>query len=386
MEYDAILVGGALVGKALALVLQSLGFRVAIIEATPEGIPTKKLFALHLGSLQFLEPWVSSRFFEQQGAIIQGVCVSQRGHMGTLKLLASEADLPLLGRVISSEALESELMNAIRVHDIPYFSSTRVEHFVELENKIEIQIQQNQSEHVQLLKTKWIFACDGAHSHIRNLAGIETTQKNTQEMALVFKSQWELSHANIAHERKISDSVLALLPLSQNWCASIWSGNIEKMQALMQLKDEDFKKTLEKSFGRRLGSCLSVEWTGHYPLQWVCAKQRQKGRVILMGNAAHTIFPIAAQGFNMALEEMNLLKKIVLSSSEKDEQMMQAISNALSQFQKTGLQWSNGLAEIFRSNFSGSGFLFQCGLTLLNTIKPVKHYALNQLMGRSRRS
>lgn len=383
MEYDAILVGGALVGKVLALVLQSLGWRVVILEAMPEGIPTKKLFALHWGSLEFLTTWLDPHFFEQAGTPIQGIRVSQRGSFGSLRLSAEDIGLPMLGRVIPSDDLEIELMRSIERHGISYFSSTRLDSFVETQMGVEVKIQQNNPTLPETLKSKWIFACDGAESQVRTLAGIETNEKQTQEMALVFRSHWELAHHSIAHEKKISDGVLALLPLTGNVCASIWSGNQKKMQALMQLDSDAFKTELEHSFGRRLGRCQSIQWVGHYPLRWVCAKQRQRGRVILMGNAAHTIFPIAAQGFNMALDEMRLLQNNLKSADAQTVQAMHEVTEQLTQFEKNALGWSSELAALFRWNMTGSKTLFQSGLMMLNCLTPAKRYILNQLMGKT---
>ena len=154
------------------------------------------------------------------------------------------------------------------------------------------------------LTASYIIGADGTHSTVRRLLQISADTLDYQQSALVTMTQLKRPHHHIAYERFQKQGAIAMLPLSDEKTATIWTDSTENIAALMKLSEQEFIDQLQKQFGYRLGKLLQTGQRHHYPLHHLTAARTCQQRILLIGNAAHTLHPIAAQGFNLALAEI----------------------------------------------------------------------------------
>lgn len=380
MHYDLLIVGGGLVGKSLASALANTPLNIALVDASDETRPDPRLIALNYGSVSFFESLGLWSTLAEQSAPIQEVHVSHRGRFGATRLQAEDLQLPALGHVIRAQQINCALDQRLR-------SSQHSGRFTEI-RPARVKTIQLHEHHTTLtlehqgttrhISGRFIIGADGTYSTLRELLNFDTRTVDYQQSALVTTTLLGRPHENRAYQRFLEKGALAMLPLcpgedQRPLCATIWTAGTETIKALHSLDNEAFIRTLQTHFGYRLGRLKSVSERHVFPLKFIHVKKPLQGNVLLIGNAAHTIHPIAAQGLNLALYEIAELSRTFLHNLKNQRPLYAGLAENSSRIQpKINLFFSHYLSQIFASDFWAANITRQLGMVGLDLCSPLK--------------
>lgn len=288
------IVGAGLVGMSLAIALAPY-FEITLYEKhLPDHLTPRdtRPISLAYGSQQILQTLKIWAELAAHASPINEVVVSERGAFGGVNFKARDYALPALGYVVPL----CELQNAL-------YKSVEAQKNIHLKTAPSVEtILQN--------KTDRIIACDGSWSEVRDYLTIPAQIGEQNDEAQIFKLQLTKSHQHKAYERFTEFGSLALLPLhDQNQMQCVWT-HARHQQVDAQQIQQIFKNIVE---------IKSLESVAQYPLQTISVTNPIKENVILMGNAAHTIYPLAAQGFNLGLRDAAALAEILVQNKELSE-------------------------------------------------------------------
>lgn len=310
---DVVIVGGGMVGLTLALGLNQQGFQVQVIEqqagepdALPPVIPSARVSALHLASRRLLTHLgVWSRLARQTP--FTDMQVWERDGHGRLQWSAAALMQTEMGHIVENEVLVRALLDAL--------SETRVE----IRRGVTVQSLQADDEGVSLLlddgtfcRAALLVAADGAHSPVRRLLDTPMLAWDYGHTAVVATLRMATPHQQCARQLFTPAGPLALLPLSDpHWCSLVWSLPPDEAAARMALDDQAFAKAVAVASDHSLGLCEVLGPRQAIPLRARFARQLIQQRCILMGDAAHTIHPLAGQGVNLGLMDVAALMDIL---------------------------------------------------------------------------
>lgn len=380
MVYDLIIVGGGLVGRSIAAALRSSSLKIALIDAVKEEKYDPRLIALNHGSICFLQKCGLWPSIESASASIEEVHVSKKGSFGSTRLLAKDIELEALGYVAPAAAINLALAKALENSQGCYqeLRPAKVTAIRQHQEGATLTIQE--AELSREISASVIIAADGTHSSLRQLLNFETKVVDYEQSALVTTSFLERSHQHKAYERFLDEGALAMLPLKEDEAgrmrvATIWTAATATIERLKQMDEASFVAELQKTFGYRLGRLKGISERHVFPLHFYQVKNPVKDSVVLIGNAAHTLHPVAAQGLNLALYEINELTQLILKNAAAQQPLLQGLAaNLIQGRQKTNLLFSHYLTPLFASKFVGTAWLRQLGLVALDLCKPLKNH------------
>jgi 2-octaprenyl-6-methoxyphenol hydroxylase len=313
MQYDLIIIGGGMVGASLACALQESTLRIALVDAAP--LNTRhdpRLIALNYSSYCLLHNLGVWQDLAEHAAPIEQVHISDRGHFGKIRLKAEEAGVGALGYVVPAQEINAALNHALtKQNRITILRPATLKQLSQTESHANLTIETETETDTIELQGKIIIGADGTHSTVRELLNIQTQITECQQSAIVTITELKRSHLGVAYERFHQTGAVAMLPLVGNRVATIWTDDNQAIDALLQLDDASFLKTLQTQFGYRLGRLKHIGKRYTYPLHMLKSEQMIKQHVVLMGNAAHTLLPLAAQGLNLALAEIAMLAQCI---------------------------------------------------------------------------
>lgn len=388
MHYDFVIVGGGLVGATLANALRETGLRLALIEAKLPDQQDPRLFALHAKSYQFLKNIKVLPNIDQMASPIRKIHVSYRGSFGVVRLDHEEMNLAALGYVIPARLIEEAQNEALQkaVNLTLYRPATLCALFPG-EEVTELKVKTQEGE--KSLSANFVVAADGAASTVRQLLDLKTEEVDYQQTAIVTQTQLNRSHANIAYERFSSQGVIAMLPLNEQECATIWTVQNKWATELMEISKELFLQQLQKAFGYRLGRLRMIGKRYSYPVKRIHTKNASLCSIVLIGNALHSLSPVAAQGFNLALFEIALLAEAILNKVEKQERFtgrdLDTFQTLMRKQQSVSIAISHYLSRVFSINSSFLPNIMPFALMGLDNFPYLKRRFINSMMGSAAR-
>ncbi len=382
MQYDIVIIGGGMVGASLACALRDTALRIAIVDATPIVVhDDPRLIALNYSSYELFRRLGIWPELSSHAEAIKQVHISDRGHFGMTRLHAHEMGLDALGYVVPAKfinaALSTVMQSQPKQAEISLYRPAKLKHLTQADNHSSVVIETQTGEIT--LHAKYIIGADGTHSTVRELLGIETKTEDKKQSAIVTITELQRSHHHIAYERFHQSGAVAMLPLTGQRAATIWTDENKTIQQLLQLDDEEFLQTLQKQFGYRLGRLLKTGKRHHYPLLLVRAEQTLKHNAILIGNAAHTLHPIAAQGLNLALSEIEKLSQVIINQPEQPD--WQQYLDWQTQQETTSLRLSHKLPDLYFKDFAPLNVARQLGMIGLDIIPSLKRRFIRHAIG-----
>lgn len=388
-HYDIIIVGGGLVGCCLAQALKKLPLRIGIIEAREfkplNSAADSRAIALTYGSqcyLQQLELW------DSLGAVaspINQVHVSDRGHFGITRFSASEMQLPVLGYVVPVNNLQEQFQTALMQNpQIEMIAPAKVIAMQKINHDWQLTVETPAG--ALEIFTALLIAADGGNSTIRTLQNIPVTEKDYQQTAIVAHIDLKRDHGGIAYERFTAEGALALLPYGQARAAFVWTLPHQRAAELLRLDEKTFLKHLQIEFGYRAGRLLQMRQRHTYPLKMLHAQPPANSDIILIGNAAHTLHPIAAQGLNLGVRDVAALAKLIEQKTSAGQSLnAHEITAAFLKLRQADYQrtiyFSDSLTRIFANHFLPLTCARNIGLAGFNWLPMLKRKFVSAALG-----
>jgi 2-octaprenylphenol hydroxylase len=320
--YDIIIVGSGIVGATTALALaKNPALKIAILEVHPVKTRWEESYIDHRVSAISL---ASKRIFQNLAIwpIIQAKRVSPYLHMhvwdeggqGEIHFDCTKINEAVLGYIIEDSVMRTSLTQKIvESATIDFICPVKLKSLQKKSESVELTLDDE-----SVFSAKLVIAADGANSWVREQINSELTTRDYEQTAIVATVQTECSHQQTAWQRFLTTGPLAFLPLRDAHTSSIvWSATHDFANELLSLDDEMFKRRLSSAFAEKLGKIHHVSKCFHFPLRMRHAKNYVEERIALIGDAAHTIHPLAGQGVNLGLLDAVCLAEVVLKDAEK---------------------------------------------------------------------
>ncbi len=322
--YDLAIVGGGLVGASLAAALRNTPLRVALIEAYAPDSAAQPSFderttALGNASRRVFEALDIWPALSAAAASITHIHVSDAGRFGFSRLSASEFGQEALGYVVPNRVLGRALWDALRSSSsITAFMPARLRALGIEPSQARLELETASG--AMQLSARLVIAADGAHSLVREAAGLSATVDDYRQVAIVASLRTDQPNDGVAYERFTSAGPMALLPLNfageACWRTLVWAARPDDATRLMQLGDEAFLAEWQQAFGWRAGRALQLGRRARYPLALSRSERCTAPRIALLGNAAQSLHPVAGQGFNLGLRDAAELTDLLAQHHE----------------------------------------------------------------------
>jgi 2-octaprenyl-6-methoxyphenol hydroxylase len=379
--YDIAIVGAGLVGASLALALKATGLRIALIDAHVQKTEDKRLFALNDSSVRLLAQLGVWPLIESKATPIKQIQVSRRKRFGVVKLESDEVNLPALGQMMPARLLEAAQQTLLEeMSTLSIYRPMQLTHLVEEEQAVVLQLQSNEG--AKTLRARYVMGVDGTKSSVRSLMRWDTTEEDSKQIAIVAEIGLSVNHQCIAYERFYEEGVLAMLPLPDNTVAMILTVPENDAANLLGMKDDEFLAHVQTLFGNRLGKLQHISARASYPLSFVLAKEAASKRVLLLGNAAHTLHPVAAQGFNLALYEVAVFLAITSQTVSQPEWDCRDILRKCQHQQRLSIRASRGLVSLLHEPSCFKELVLHGGMFLFAALPVVRRKFLQVMLGR----
>lgn len=387
VDYDVVIIGGGMVGASLACALMHQPqLRIAVVEAFPYDADSQPSFddrviALNYGSRRIWEAMGLWHELEPLVEPIKNIHVSDRGRLGATRVNCLEERVEALGYVAENRVIGQLLMQRLNaIKHIQWYCPATIENLTQNNERVELAIAQQQS--LTTLSCRLLVAADGAMSRARELAGLAMRREDYQQAAIITNVETEYPHQGTAYERFTDSGPLAFLPMSQNRSSVVWTVNLSDRDRVMVLEDDDFITELQDRFGYRLGHILKAGERHAYPLAYVEAEQLVKGRVVIIGNAAHALHPVSGQGYNLALRDVAEIAELIASAEDPGHGLLLAeYARKRREDMQRVYRLTDGLVKIFSNNFSPLAHARAAGLIVLDLWPSLRHLLARQSMG-----
>jgi len=389
-HFDLIIIGGGLAGASLACALKHSSLKIAVVEAYPLNTDSQpsyddRTIALSYGSRCIFESMGLWSSLQTCAEAIDTIHISDRGHFGVTRLTKEQEDVEALGYVLENRSVGLKLYAEMEaVKNISLFCPATLTSLQQSETQVSVEIQVDSQP--QTLTAKLLVAADGNNSQVKKLLAIGTSQKNYQQVALITNVTPGKKHNNVAYERFTDTGPLAFLPMQKNRCSVVWTLTEQQADYLYALDEKDFLQQLQQRFGYRLGQFKKVGVRQKYPLFLQSATQMVHGRVALLGNAAHSVHPVAGQGFNLALRDIALLSELVVDKQRAGEDigattMLQSYANQREEDINRVYRFTDALVKTFSNNITAVAHMRSLSLLIVDVLPDIKHRLAIQSMG-----
>jgi len=389
-DYDVVIVGGGMVGASLAVALGPTALRVAVLEAVPlrsGGQPSydDRAIALAYGTRRI---FAAMGLWEELGAEatpIESIHISDRGRFGFARLQARDEGVAALGYVAIGRALGAVLGKRLRQLDnVTLWCPATVTSVVSAAHHAEVTVQHEGE--TRRLHARLVVAADGAGSRVREWFGIGVRRWDYGQTAVITNVTPQLPHHFRAYERFTDGGPLALLPMSDHRCSVVYTVGRDRADAVMALDEPAFLRDLQQRFGDRLGRFARVGERHAYPLLLVRAREHIRPRLALIGNAAHTLHPVAGQGFNLGLRDVAVLAEVICDAAAAgrdigDLDVLQEYARWRRRDHLKMIAFTDGLARLFTNPLLPVRALRDAGMLALDLLPPVKRLLTRQTMG-----
>ncbi len=400
MQQQVIIVGGGMVGLSLALMLAKSNIAVKLLEAVKypnyddeNASPYHSSFdarntALSRRSVQIYQKLGLWEALQQHATPILQVHITEQGSFGKARLVAEQEKVESFGQVIENAWLGRVLLTQVRQQPlIELIDGVQVTSLTQGADQVQIEAIRN-GEYIHSLKSKLVIAADGRDSFCRQAIGVGVDEHDYDQVAIVTTVQTSKPHQQVGFERFSALGPLALLPLPGEYRRSVvWP--VKKgteAEWLGEENDQHFLDALQETYGDRAGKFEKTGKRFSYPLAQVLAHKQAVGRVVLMGNAAHTIHPVAGQGFNLCLRDADVLVRFLMEQLAKSDDIgnpdnLLAYEQARLTDQQRVIKFCDSVVRGFSNQNPILKLLRNTGLIAFDVIPGVKPLVANYAMG-----
>lgn len=388
-DFDVLVVGGGLVGATLACALDGSPLRVAVLESDcpatewPEGGFDLRVSALTRGSqrvFQSLQVWES---MAGRGVTpYTAMRVWEDAGDGIIEFSADDIGEPDLGHIVENRVILAALYERIlRSDNIRYLCPAEPRAMSLEEQGAAVALADGRR-----LTGRVVVGADGARSWVRGQAGITTTGWGYGQTALVATVETSLPHGFTAHQRFLPDGPVAFLPLSGNYSSIVWTTTPDDAARLAALDTPAFLRELQVAFGDTLGEMIWCGERATFPLALMHADDYVRPRMALVGNAAHSIHPLAGQGLNLGICDAAALAQVLLEAvGERKDLGAYRVLRRYERWRKGDnvavMAAMDGFKRLFGSRSAAIRRLRATGLNLVDGSGPFKQLLIRRAMG-----
>ena len=403
-DFDLVIVGGGMVGLSLAVALgryregqqDEQKLKIAVIEAVASNAKHQPSFdartvALAYGTKRIFQMMGIWEAIEEQGVTpIKKINVSDRGHLGSIQLDSKHENVPALGYVTETRNLGLVLRQAVeQIDNVTLFCPAQLVKLNVDSDRARLTVK-FYNEEINI-SSRLVIAADGGNSQVRTQTGIKTFKVDYEQYAIIANVEMAQSHNNIAYERFTSSGPMALLPArnvdnEENLFALVWTVKTQDRDKVLELSDDEFLRQLQQRFASRIKGFVKVGQRHVYPLSWMQSREHYRPRLAIIGNAAHTMHPVAGQGFNLGLRDVAAIAEVVVDAIGQGEDIgsVQVLRRYAKWRQRDQMQTAlstDSIVRIFSNSFPPLTLVRNIGLTLLDMTPGLKHKLARHAMG-----
>lgn len=391
-HYDIIIVGGGMVGATLAcgLAEEAENLSIALIDAyAPNFNWDSDSYDMRVSAITrasqslFKNIDVWEKIVEQRVSPYQDMVVWDAEGKGEVHFDSADMGETDLGHIIENRVIVKALHQRIaEISNIDLLCPVQIKSISFYDDKTELVLEDKTT-----LSTKLVVGADGTRSWIRQQADIAVKGWDFDQAALVTTVKTGKHHQDTAWQRFLKTGPLAFLPLTNGYSSIVWSTSPDEAKRLTKTSEDDFAKELEQAFDSKLGKIESVAGRAVFPLRLFETLNYVKPRLALVGDAAHTIHPLAGQGVNLGLSDVaSLIAVIVDALNDKkdigDLKVLRRYERWRRADNRSMLVAMDGIKRLFGSELLVVKDLRSVGLNLIDKITPLKNIVMQQAMGK----
>ncbi|QQN26984.1 2-octaprenyl-3-methyl-6-methoxy-1,4-benzoquinol hydroxylase [Pseudomonas syringae group genomosp. 3] len=392
---DVLIVGAGMVGSALALALQGSGLDVLVVDGGPLSVKPfdpQSTFDPRVSALSAASQRILHRLGVWDGVASRRTSPYAHMHVwdgsgtGQIHFSASSVHADVLGHIVENRVVQDALLDRLHDSDIGLLANARLEQMRHSGDDWLLTLADG-----RLLRAPLVVAADGANSAVRRLTETPTREWDYLHHAIVTSVRTADSHKKTAWQRFTDDGPLAFLPLDregEHWCSIVWSVTPAEAERLMVLEDDLFCRELEQAFEGRLGQVLSADARLCVPLRQRHAKRYVANGLALIGDAAHTIHPLAGQGVNLGFLDAAVLAQVLTHAAQRGERV--ADLRVLGRYERRRMPHNlalmaamEGFERLFQANPLPLRWLRNTGLKMVNQMPEAKALFVREALGLS---
>ncbi|UVM02381.1 2-octaprenyl-3-methyl-6-methoxy-1,4-benzoquinol hydroxylase [Pseudomonas atacamensis] len=394
MRADVLIVGAGMVGSALALALQDSGLEVLLLDGSPLSVKPfaadaafePRVSALSAASQRILERLgVWDGIAQRRSSPYTDMHVWDGSGTGQIHFSASSVHADVLGHIVENRVVQQALLERLHDCDLGMLANARLEQMRRSGDDWLLTLADGRT-----LRAPLVIAADGANSAVRRLTGVATREWDYLHHAIVTSVRCSQPHRKTAWQRFTDHGPLAFLPLErdgqQDWCSIVWSTTPAEAERLMALEEAAFCAELERAFEGRLGEVISADPRLCVPLRQRHAKRYVAEGLALIGDAAHTIHPLAGQGVNLGFLDAAVLAEVLLQAHERGERL--ADVKVLSRYERRRMPHNlalmaamEGFERLFQADPLPLRWLRNAGLKLVEQMPEAKALFVREALG-----
>lgn len=399
MQQEVIIVGGGMVGLSLALMLAKTNIAVKLLEAIQypnyDDVNLEPYYssfdarnsALSRRSVQIYQELGLWDKLQEHATPILEVNITEQGSFGKARLIASQEKVESFGQVIENAWLGRVLLAEVKANPlIELIDGVKVTSLHQDQDQVFVEAVRGESS--RSLRSKLLIAADGRDSFCRKALGVSAVEHDYDQVAIVTTVQTSKPHQHIGFERFSHLGPLALLPLPGEYRRSVvWpvkKGTEDEW--LGAENDQHFLNALQETYGDRAGKFQKSGKRFCFPLSQVLAEKQAVGRVVLMGNAAHTIHPVAGQGFNLCMRDAHVLVRYLETQQAQsadlgDAEMLKEYERSRLKDQQRVIKFCDSVVRGFSNQNPFLKLIRNTGLLAFENIPGIKPLVANYAMG-----
>ncbi|MDG2174786.1 MAG: 2-octaprenyl-6-methoxyphenyl hydroxylase [Gammaproteobacteria bacterium] len=402
-HYDLVIVGAGMVGASLACILDKASLerplKILLVESAPVQLnapPAQPSFdarstVLSYGTVDYLRKQAFWQAIENDAQAITRIHVSDQGRLGSAWLSNEEQGVEALGYVIENRLLGSQFNQVLSAADsIELCHSVKVSALIPTASGMAVKLDSGNDQ--EEITTELVVLAEGGRSGLCEQLGIHRITESYNQSAIIGNVAFTNSHDNVAYERFTPDGPLALLPLpdidDEHRAALVWTQKSSESEALLNLPDTEFLSLLQQAFGNRVGEFIRVGQRHSYPLSLVKAEEQVRPGLVLLGNVAHSLHPVAGQGFNLAYRDTMRLAGLLIEAVNSESPlgtiaMLHRYQQSAENDQDKTAAFSHYITRLFSTGNPAAVWARKFGLFSIDLVLPLRRAFARRAMGLS---
>ena len=393
-QYDVIIVGGGMVGASFACALADSELKIALVENARAPTWTPANHDLRVSAITYASECFLRNIGAWEGIVARRISPFREMHVwdgsgnGEIHFDSAHIGEATLGHIIENSVIQLAVLERLaEMKNVHYIAPVETVSMSVEDDRVLLSLSDGKT-----LEGALIVGADGSHSWVRQQANIDVKGWSYHQKAVVTTVKTALHHNETAWQRFLPDGPLAFLPLTDGYSSIVWSATTERADQLLALNDADFMVELKSAFDGKLGDIESVGARGAFPLMLQHATRYVGTRTVLIGDAAHTIHPLAGQGVNLGFMDAATLAEVLIDAAEKYKSSHASIAahsvlRRYERWRKTDTLATLAAMDMFKRLFGHKEPVVRwarnTGLTLTHKAEPIKNTIMRHTMGLS---